>query len=568
MATRRCAVESVENAKLAVGVYTGRLVNNKRDGRGKLTWQGPGGQHTYDGDWRDGLKHGRGTYTWPDGVTYDGEWNNNKFDGWESAAAKLNQAAAVMVTVYEGWWNNGQRHGHGMWRSPETGTIYCGEWDHDVMSGTARMLIGDNSTLHHDPGGSYVGERKNDEFHGEGVRLWSNGDRYQGDWVDGKEHGNGTKRWARDGSSFTGVWERGAPVKGTMECPNEVSEQRDGEVRRYSGEGVMTLSPSPSEFQLIHSDGLKGILQGNMFHGTDGILSHVMGSSLPQLGHSKLIKELQTKQKEEEEGADELSAVHDIAHETSQRQSEALSELNTAFKVATKLRSQLKKAAPLLVSLEESVSTQQKFLQRATETNQALDVHLRDLTALRESLEKVVGECDRRCKEILGETLTVESNLKNLITLRRWLLLPDVNPTTTLLCCIIWFTAERDHRRVPFTATLFQRLHDEIDSLCAKCRDLKEAYKRKYMVMRGLEALPVDPRAQHLLVNFTFLKYGSKGTWSQQQGAPPFSTAGTSSNFECIVCTECDERPCSIRFHPCEHSVCYEVETSHPNIIK
>ncbi|KAH3767382.1 2-isopropylmalate synthase [Pelomyxa schiedti] len=313
MATRRCAVESVENAKLAGGVYTGRLVNNKRDGRGKFTWQGPGGQHTYDGDWRDGLKHGRGTYTWPDGGTYDGEWNNNKIDGWgvvrctnggwyeglwrgdrrtrgtwhdsngidvkegewawdesaasfklqgwgvwrkwmidlfgtyieasitESAAAKLNQAAAVMVTVYEGWWNNGQRNGHGTWRSPETGTIYCGEWDHDVMSGTGRMLIGDNSTRHHDPGGSYVGARKNDEFHGEGVRLWSNGDRYQGDWEDGKEHGKGTKRWARDGSSFAGVWERGVPVKGTMEWPNgdkftgtftdetEVSEQRDGE---------------------------------------------------------------------------------------------------------------------------------------------------------------------------------------------------------------------------------------------------------------------------------------------------------------------------------------------------
>ncbi|KAH3761160.1 hypothetical protein Pelo_7020 [Pelomyxa schiedti] len=108
--------------------------------------------------------------------------------------------------------------------------------------------------------------------------------------------------------------------------------------------------------------------------------------------------------------------------------------------------------------------------------------------------------------------------------------------------------------------------------------DLKEAYKRKYMVMRGLEGdeqfmshpyvwsqlSQLIPRAQHLLVNFTFLKYGSKGTWSQQQGAPPpFSTAGTSSNFECIVCTECDERPCSIRFHPCEHSVCYEVERSH-----
>ncbi|KAH3722883.1 hypothetical protein Pelo_18410 [Pelomyxa schiedti] len=230
-------VESVENAKQldGGGVYTGRLVDNKRDGRGKLTWQEPDGQHTYDGDWRDGQRHGRGSHTRPGRTTYSGEWRSGGRDGWgaahradggtfeglwrgdhwrrgawhspngvdvkegewawdegadgyrmegwglwrkrviRGADGRLTEAkgpggaggggggcqeegdTVLMVTVYEGEWHNNERHGHGMWRSPETGTIYCGEWDHDVMTGTGRMLIGDYSTLHHDPGGSYVG---------------------------------------------------------------------------------------------------------------------------------------------------------------------------------------------------------------------------------------------------------------------------------------------------------------------------------------------------------------------------------------------------------------------------
>ncbi|KAH3722808.1 2-isopropylmalate synthase [Pelomyxa schiedti] len=498
----------VDNAKQPDigGVYTGRLVNNKRDGKGKVTVQGEDGQHTYDGEWSDGKMHGRGLRTRPDGSTYDGEWNNGCEDGWGvshtpdrgwyeglwrdgfwsrgawhdpngvnvkegewmwDAGAKSYKmhgwavwrkkemvkgddgrsyteevakapkppprCTGLMVTVYEGEWNNDQMHGHGMWRSPETGTIWCGEWDHgDEMSGKGRMLIGDHSTCHNDPGGSYVGGMKDGEFHGEGVRVWSNGDRYQGSWEDDKEHGNGTKRWARDGSSFTGVWERGVPVKGTMEWPNgdkftgtfteEVAEQQPGgaELRRCCGEGVMSsLSLSLSSLSLLSSkskdeDSLvrwgensewKGSLRGNTFHGADGASLHVMGSSLPQLGHSQRIKQV-----EEEEG--ERLLHHGAANETNQQQrpSEALCELSTAFKMATKLRSQLKKAAPLLVSLEESASELNQFLESATERNKALDVNLRDMATLRDALEKGVEESDTRCKEILGHKLTVQSS--------------------------------------------------------------------------------------------------------------------------------------------------------------
>ncbi|KAH3765462.1 Phosphatidylinositol 4-phosphate 5-kinase 4 [Pelomyxa schiedti] len=463
------------------GVYTGRLVDNERDGRGTLMWQEPDGQHTYDGMWSDNFPNGRGVYTWPDGTTYDGEWQNGDQDGWGvwdggpyygwfeglwrsgycskgtwhhrnavdvlegewvwDDAAKCHNLQglgvwrkritkgdkAVVVTVYEGEWNNGQSHGNGTWRAQDTGTIYCGEWVHGAMCGTGRMLIGDNRSHLSDQGGSYVGEMKNHKFHGEGVRVWANGDRYQGNWEDGMEHGPGTKRW--DGSSFTGVWERGVPVNGTMEWPNGdkftgiFTEQRDGETRIYHGEGV--LSPSSlslsSLLPLSSGDGsclmtggensqLKGSLRGNTFHGVDGAALHVMGSSLPWWHHSQLIKELETKQIEEDEGDGLLH--NGCANETDQQQtrSEALCELSTAFRVTTRLRSQLKKAAPLLVSLEQSVSALKQILESTAKSNQSLDVHLRNLSNLRETLEKVVEGSDRRRKEILGQTLTVESS--------------------------------------------------------------------------------------------------------------------------------------------------------------
>jgi hypothetical protein len=32
---------------------------------------------TYFGQWKGGLRHGKGVMTWPDGAKYDGSWNLN-----------------------------------------------------------------------------------------------------------------------------------------------------------------------------------------------------------------------------------------------------------------------------------------------------------------------------------------------------------------------------------------------------------------------------------------------------------------------------------------------------------
>ncbi|XP_026116941.1 MORN repeat-containing protein 2 isoform X2 [Carassius auratus] len=58
--------------------YTGEWDNDKMNGRGTLTH--PSGA-IYSGLFRDNMYHGKGTYRFPDGTEYTGTFNNNRFEG-------------------------------------------------------------------------------------------------------------------------------------------------------------------------------------------------------------------------------------------------------------------------------------------------------------------------------------------------------------------------------------------------------------------------------------------------------------------------------------------------------
>ncbi|XP_078665519.1 uncharacterized protein LOC144907949 isoform X1 [Branchiostoma floridae x Branchiostoma belcheri] len=59
-------------------VYTGRWVQDKMSGQGKLVH--PSGA-VYDGEFYNNTFHGRGKYIWPDGSFYEGNWEENKMEG-------------------------------------------------------------------------------------------------------------------------------------------------------------------------------------------------------------------------------------------------------------------------------------------------------------------------------------------------------------------------------------------------------------------------------------------------------------------------------------------------------
>jgi len=52
---------------------------------------------------------------------------------------------------------------------------------------------------------TYVGEKKDGKFHGQGTYTWSDGRKYEGEWKDAKRDGKGTETNS-DGYSYEGEW--------------------------------------------------------------------------------------------------------------------------------------------------------------------------------------------------------------------------------------------------------------------------------------------------------------------------------------------------------------------------
>ena len=63
-----------------------------------------------------------------------------------------------------------------------------------------------NKGIYHYPNGDkYVGEWKDDRFHGVGIYLFANGERYEGTLYEGAKDGKG-KYYYVNGNIFNGEW--------------------------------------------------------------------------------------------------------------------------------------------------------------------------------------------------------------------------------------------------------------------------------------------------------------------------------------------------------------------------
>lgn len=64
------------------------------------------------------------------------------------------------------------------------------------------------------PGGSvYEGDLKKIRgyyrYHGKGTMLFPNGDKYKGEWLEGRMHGNGNYTWKESGRIYEGMYNGG-----------------------------------------------------------------------------------------------------------------------------------------------------------------------------------------------------------------------------------------------------------------------------------------------------------------------------------------------------------------------
>ena len=145
----------------------------------------------YNGTYKEGKKHGQGVY-----------YSN------------------FGVDKYERTWKFGKRNGHGVadWGGQKR---YIGEWKNDRFHGNGELLLTQKGIIAPLPWGknknhegkicfpfnvSYKGTFKDGKMNGQGEYYAENGEWYKGDWKNGKKHGVGEFHYV-DGSRYKGEWE-------------------------------------------------------------------------------------------------------------------------------------------------------------------------------------------------------------------------------------------------------------------------------------------------------------------------------------------------------------------------
>jgi formylglycine-generating enzyme required for sulfatase activity len=135
--------------------------------------------------------NGHGTYIYPDGSTYVGQWRDQQFDGQGTFTYSDG-------CVYIGEWKKNQRSGKGSFSRPN-GAKYQGQWKNDMFDGEGTYFYPDGSL--------YVGHWENNMRTGPGIYTAANRHQYQGNWKNGKLVGK-VLLITSDGRKFNGFFDK------------------------------------------------------------------------------------------------------------------------------------------------------------------------------------------------------------------------------------------------------------------------------------------------------------------------------------------------------------------------
>jgi len=134
----------------------------------------------YEGEWKNGMRHGVGRLWWTDDDRYIGSWKDDKKNG-----------QGMMV------WSNGDQ--------------YNGGWRDDLRHGS-------DCKYKYAVGGVFRGTYNHDERHGPGVYEWSDGDKFVGEWKFGGRHGKGIFI-TNDGTRIVQFWQEDNGVSYSQRQP-------------------------------------------------------------------------------------------------------------------------------------------------------------------------------------------------------------------------------------------------------------------------------------------------------------------------------------------------------------
>lgn len=164
--------------------------------------------------------NGYGTYDYPNGSSYVGEFlsgkphgkgilyfsNGNKYIGHWASSYREGEGRFVYAEghEYRGQFLRDAFHGYGV-MTYANGDRYEGNWAFDRQEGRGIYFFGN--------GQRYEGEFVSGRFQGEGTMFYTDGSRYEGQWDKGKQDGQGAWVFA-DGRRSAGVWVEGIPQDG------------------------------------------------------------------------------------------------------------------------------------------------------------------------------------------------------------------------------------------------------------------------------------------------------------------------------------------------------------------
>jgi hypothetical protein len=114
------------------GSYSGPCVNGLADGYGIAS-----GAAEYRGEFKAGLKHGKGEKRWPSGDRYEGGFLEDRKHGLGTYTWGR---GPWMGERYEGEYLHDLRDGYGVYRWA-TGDVYAGPWEKDLITGPATPMM-------------------------------------------------------------------------------------------------------------------------------------------------------------------------------------------------------------------------------------------------------------------------------------------------------------------------------------------------------------------------------------------------------------------------------------------
>jgi hypothetical protein len=188
-------------------VYEGAWRRHKYDGHGRLVL---GKEYMYEGEFVDGMFHGTGTCKML-GFLRKGEWVGGLAHG-------AGYEVHADLYTYEGNYDNGAKSGKGTLEFKDGGA-YVGEFKNNLFDGFGVRTWADKTyygywaggrmqgagTLSYRSGDKFKGEFLNDMKHGKGVYYFYNGSEFEGTWFEDEIQGEGELRHVR-GDKTVGQW--------------------------------------------------------------------------------------------------------------------------------------------------------------------------------------------------------------------------------------------------------------------------------------------------------------------------------------------------------------------------